>query len=70
MRVISGPTELYEYMQTIKITELVTPCVGTNSYSSLLKVRQRGKKTELTGRRRKRRKQLMDGLKEKKGTEN
>jgi hypothetical protein len=48
------------------LTEVVTPCVGTNSYSTLLKVRQR-EKTEATGRRRKRRKELLGGIKEKKG---
>lgn len=41
-------------------TELVIPCAGTNSYSTLLKIRQRGEKTEVTGRRRKRGKQPLE----------
>jgi len=49
------------------LTELVTPCVGTVSYSTLLKAKQKGEITEVTERRRKRLKQLLGGLKKKKG---
>jgi len=49
------------------LTELVTPCVPTNSYSTLLKVRQRGEKNRSDWKTKKKTKQLLGGLKKKKG---
>jgi hypothetical protein len=64
---VKGRGTSYRQEREGRLTGLVTSCIGTAFRNGLLKGRKRGKKIEVTGRRRRKRKKLLVELKEKRG---